>query len=212
MATMRQLFFLRHASTHSRAMYDEGWWKEEDKVCGDLQEAELRYCHPENFNSIIWVLWHMARCEDVAVNTVLRNQPEVLDQGNWLEQLGVDTRHIGTGATRDEVVAFSRQVDIAALRAYRAAVGRETRSWVETLDFDTLDGEVGVEASFRAQERGAFCEAGLWVPRRWAEASWSRHEFLWWLAIDHNWFHIGDIWVVRSILASEANIALAMSK
>src|SRR5688572_12827791 len=126
MANMQRLFFMRHGSTHSRAMNDEGGWKEEDKVCGDLQEAELRYCPPENFNSITWLLWHMARCEDVAVNTALRNQPEVLDRGNWLARLGVDTRHIGTEATRDEVVGFSQQVDISALRAYRAAVGIET--------------------------------------------------------------------------------------
>lgn len=39
----------------------------------------------------------------------------------------------------DEVETFSQRVDLAALRAYRGAVGQATRAWVSELDSSTLD-------------------------------------------------------------------------
>lgn len=60
----------------------------------------------------------MARCEDVAVNTLLRGGEEVLDRDAWLPRLGITSRHIGTGATVAEVAAISQTIDLAALRAY----------------------------------------------------------------------------------------------
>jgi hypothetical protein len=78
-------------------------------------------------NSIAWLLWHMTRFEDVVVNTVLREAPQVLDHGGWAERMGIEAPLLGTGSGDDEVASFSARVDPSAVRACRAAVGGQTR-------------------------------------------------------------------------------------
>jgi hypothetical protein len=196
----RQIFLDRHAAVHSRAMDPAGWWKEEDSIWAGLDDHQLR-CRPTpGHNTLAWVLWHMARCEDVAVNTVIRGGVEVLDRNGWLPKLGIHSRHIGTGATTAEVDAISQTVNLEALRAYRAAVGRETRTWASSLDFDTLDRLISADEAQRAIEKGDFGEQGAWVGPYWAKVAWTHASFLFWLAVEHNWYHTGEIWVLRSLL------------
>jgi hypothetical protein len=197
---IRDIFLARHAAVHSRTMYPEGWWKEEDTIWSDLTADELRVRPRPEHNSIAWLLWHMARCEDVAVNTMLRNTPEVLDTGGWLGQLGISSRHIGTGARSEEVDQISRTIELDALRTYRAAVGRTTRAWATMLDTDELSSTISASDVERAIERGAFGSQAAWVGDHWAGRGWQRGEFLFWLAIEHNWLHIGHIWVIRGLL------------
>ena len=196
----RQIFLDRHACVHSHAMNADGWWKEEDTVWANLGDSQLRGRPTPAHNSIAWVLWHMARCEDVAVNTTIRGGDEVLDHDEWLPKLGISSRHIGTGATKTEVDAISQTVNLDALRAYRAAVGRATETWASTLDFATLDKLVSADEAQRAIEKGNLGEHGAWVGPYWAKVVWTHGSFLFWLAVEHNWYHIGEIWVIRSLL------------
>lgn len=198
---MRRIFLERHACVHSEATHKEGWWHEEDNFCSGLSESDLRRRPLENHNSIAWLLWHLARCEDVAVNTVIRDTHEVLDRDHWLHQLNIDSRHIGTGATKAEVEGISQAVNLPALRAYRAAVGRETRAWASTLEFDSLDKRVTAAAAKRANDKGDLGEQAQWVESYWADKDWTQVDFLFWLAIEHNWFHIGQIWLLRVLLS-----------
>src|SRR5262249_61442793 len=55
----------------------------------------------------------MARTEDAAVNLVVANGRQVLDDA-WVRRLGVDWRHIGSGMTDDEVSELGRRADVAA--------------------------------------------------------------------------------------------------
>jgi hypothetical protein len=196
----REIFLTRHAGIHSRLVSPEGWWKVEDTVWSDLPSDALRRRPTPDHNTIAWLVWHMARCEDVAINTTLRDVPEVLDRDGWLAELGIASRHIGTGATPEEVASISQMIDLEALRAYRAAVGRETRQWVSEVDLITLDGVVTAMDARRAAERGAFGEHAAWVEEHWAARSCRRGDFLFWLAIEHNWFHLGEIWVIHNLL------------
>ena len=123
----------------------------------------------------------------------------------WPARLGFTSRHIGTGATFAEVDAISQAVDLAALRSYRAAVGRATRAWVSTLDFDTSDKLVSVGEAQRAIDKADFGEQGAWVGPHWGKLSWTHGSFLFWLAIEHNWFHVGEIWVIRGLLNQPGN-------
>ncbi len=190
---------------HSTSVTPSGWeWKMEDSVCAGLTDAQLRCCPQDNLNSIAWLLWHMARCEDVAVNTVLRGEQEVLDRDNWLLQVGSGTRHIGTEDTSEEVRKLSARVDLTALRAYRAAVGHETRGWLSALDFTTLEGVVTLDDVERARKRGAVSERATWVLEYW-ERNVARTTLLSWLAVGHNYFHMGEARVIRGLLLDQAS-------
>jgi hypothetical protein len=198
----KNIFLERHACTHSRAVSAEGWWKEEDTIWSVLSDEELRTCPEGRFNSIVWLLWHMARCEDVAVNAMLRQDQEVLDQGSWLPRLGITTRHIGTGATMAEVIEFSQQVNLEALRAYRAAVGRATRHWIQTVPSALLEGCLDRTMVDTVLARGDLGENARWVADYWVKKEWTKVGFLNWLAVEQHWFHIGEAWVTRNLLRS----------
>jgi hypothetical protein len=197
-----KLLLDNHAWVHSRPVTPDGMRSIEDELCEGLTEQQLRQCPRHTHNSIAWLLWHMARYEDVAVNSVLRGVTEVLDRDNWLARLGLDRRQAGTEDTPEDVKLLSEQIDIGGLRAYRAAVGQETRTWLVNLNFQTLDALVTREDVGRAVDRGTFGERAAWVIEYW-EQGWSRGEFLSWLLAGHNFIHLGEARVTRSLVLLE---------
>jgi hypothetical protein len=52
-----------------------------------LGDAQMRL-RPPGLNSIAWLGWHMARCED-ALSLVLVGRPQVLDEEDWLSPLNL---------------------------------------------------------------------------------------------------------------------------
>src|SRR5439155_25102047 len=123
-----------HAHLHAAATSGSGGLSMEDNLCQGLTADQLR-ARPLGLNSIAWLLWHVTRFEDVVVNVVLQDQPDILEREGWAARLGVDTRQIGTGSSDEEATDFSQRVDPAAVRAYRAAVGRATRAWAAAADW-----------------------------------------------------------------------------
>src|SRR5262249_31533765 len=106
----------------------------------DLDEGRWR-ARPHGLNSIAWLVWHMARAEDAGVNRIGAEQPQVLDEQNWLGRLGIERRDAGRGMASAEVDALSERIDVEALRAYWRAVTARTRQVVGGLapeDLDTL--------------------------------------------------------------------------
>ena len=70
--------------------------------------------------------------------------------------MNVPWRTIGTGMTEGEVAELTRRADVDAVRAYRSAVGRQTREVVSALRPDAWDEIVGLADTARAAAAGAF--------------------------------------------------------
>jgi hypothetical protein len=158
-----------HAHTHALTYAPFEITGVEIRLCEGLSDAQLRHCPEGRHNSIAWLLWHMARCEDVMVNTILRGVTEVLDEG-WLPRLCVSTRHIGTDDTMADVETFSQEVDVQALRAYRLAVAQSTHTWFATVEWSSLQPILKREAAERAVQRGALRPEAMWVFEELGEA------------------------------------------
>jgi hypothetical protein len=192
----KDLFLRQQAHLHTASVSGEHGPSLEDSLCDGLTPGQMRE-RPDGLNSIVWLLWHMTRFEDVVVNTVLRGKPEVLD-GAWLARLGIDTRLIGTGSTDDEVADFSTKVDPLLVREYRAAVGLRTRRWAEReARWDDLASVPDVAA------RLAAAPTALDDRAEWVRALWSRRTGLGLLAlpvIGHGYIHIGEARVTRARL------------
>ncbi len=98
-----------------------------DPAIGRLTESQMRGRPQPGVNSVAWLLWHMARVEDVGVNRFVVDRAQVLDDG-WLGRLGVARRDVGTGMSDAEVDDLSARIDLEALRGYWDAVTRPERS------------------------------------------------------------------------------------
>ncbi len=147
-------------------------------------------------NSLVWILWHIARTEDAAVNAVVAGFDQVLDD-EWVHRMTVPWRIIGTGMTDDEVTHLTARADVAAVRAYRSAVGLRTRAVVQALRPDAWDEIVGAEDIKRAAVAGAFrdlVEGGEYPWRGWTRADQLASS-----ALRHNAAHIGEAITIRGL-------------
>jgi DinB superfamily len=193
-------FFLgQHAATHASDVYD-GRPSRFDRVLADLSEAQLRVRPAAGVNSLVWLLWHMARTEDVAVNLIVAARAQVFD-GAWARRMNVERADMGTGMTDAEVAALSTAADVAGVQAYRSAVGRRTREGAGALAPAGWDEVLGLEDTTRAAAVGAFGPNDLWIPGV-GHPPWQGHtrgDQLGGTAIRHNAGHIGEAVTVRGL-------------
>ena len=89
-------FLIEHGGLHAAEV--AGGTPYVDRVFVGLTDDQMRARPGKGLNSLVWLLWHMARTEDVAVNLVVAGRPQVLDD-DWLRRLNVPWRTIGTGPT-----------------------------------------------------------------------------------------------------------------
>ncbi|MCU1502156.1 MAG: hypothetical protein JWM12_1510 [Ilumatobacteraceae bacterium] len=186
------LFYRQHAGVHSREMAVGGGVTYQDLVLGGLDEAQLRLRPANELNSLAWLVWHMTRCEDVAINVAIADQPQVLDDG-WPDKLGISRVDIGTGMTPSEVAELSEQINVDALISYRHAVGRRTREVIDAVTDAEIERPVDGDRYRRAAVLGD--HAG-WVAELWSP--WRGTDFLF-LATGHNYQHWGEAITVRSL-------------
>ena len=125
-------FFLEH---HHRIYFEPGGIP--TQISG-LSEKQLRSCQ-YNLNSVAWILWHLARCEDVAINRIIFDSQQVLDTVNYSTKLNVVRRDIGTSMTYIEVIELSNQIDLNFLFKYTNAVATKTQKIIRKLTLAQLD-------------------------------------------------------------------------
>ena len=193
-----RLFLSQHAMVHSAVMAQSGAWSFEDEVLDGLAEKEMRTRPAGQSNSIAWLLWHMARIEDVTMNVLVAGQPQVLDELAWLSQLHLKRRDVGTSMNETEVADFSDQVDLPALRRYRVAVGRRTREIVTLLSPAELRERIDPTNVRRLLAEGALAEAAYGLAQAWG--GWRKAGLLAMPATRHNFTHLNEARRIRQKL------------
>jgi hypothetical protein len=150
----RELFLGQHSFMHSAAVTGNKA-SSADRTFGGLSDEQMRVRPRDDLNSLAWLMWHIARSEDIFVNPVLQGRAQVFDD-SWARRLGVARPDLGTGMKSPEVSELTRQIDLTALRDYRDAVGRRTREVVEAFRPEDWEGAVDAAAVERAAAEGAF--------------------------------------------------------
>ena len=187
----RDLFLAQHAAMHSAAVGGNPASAAE-RTFGGLTEDQMRVRPRADLNSIAWLMWHIARAEDIMLNPVLNDRPQVLDDA-WLKRLNIARRDFGIGMTSDEVTALTQQIDVGALREYRDAVGKRTRELVGAYKDPDWTGTIEAAALEKAASQGAF---GAGVVK--AFTGRPRTPVLSGLALFHPSSHMGEAVTVRS--------------
>jgi hypothetical protein len=191
---IRELFLDQHAAVHSAAVGGNKMSSSERTFTG-LTDEQMRVRPREDLNSLAWLMWHIARAEDVFVNQLLAESSPVWE-GAWARRVGVSRPDFGIGMSSLEVTELTRQVDVGALREYRDAVGSRTREVVSAFVDADWTGTVTPEAVERAAAGGVFgprTEAlSKGIPGR------PRAAMLSMIALLHSVGHMGEAATVRS--------------
>lgn len=191
---VRDLFLDQHAAMHSAAVGGNKMSAAERAFAG-LTDEQMRMRPREDLNSLAWLMWHIARAEDIIVNTVLAGRSQVFDEAR-MRQLGITRRDFGIGMTSPEVTELTRQIDLGALREYRDAVGLRTREVVGGFTPQDWEGSVAVETVERAAAEGAFGARTAAVVK--AFPGRPRTAVLSGIALFHPAAHMGEAATVRT--------------
>jgi hypothetical protein len=138
----RTYFLALHAHAHGDATFPTS----PGAQILQISQPEFLRAKLPGFNSIAWLIWHVARGEDWGINAMVRGEEQVLHRESWGDRLGIERLDWGFGMSDADVTELSQSLDLDALRGYFDAVGAATRSFMETFDFDDLDAPLDVEA------------------------------------------------------------------
>jgi uncharacterized damage-inducible protein DinB len=150
----RDMFLQQHSVVHTAAVGGNKVSAAE-RTLANLSDEQMRVRPREDLNSIAWLVWHIARAEDIIVGRVLAGRPQVFDDA-WMKRLGITRRDFGIGMSSAEVGELTRQIDVGALREYRDAVGLRTREIVGGFKDQDWQGEILAAAMEQAGAEGAF--------------------------------------------------------
>ena len=184
-------FFLMH---HSRLYFQPGGIQSRIE---NLDEDQIR-CSPYGMNSIVWLLWHIVRCEDVGINRFVANSPQVIDQNNWYERLNLKRRDIGTGMNYEEVIELSNSIEINALKEYLTAVAINTQELIKNLDCNELNNYPDPKyVRDVLNNEGVINENSKWVEEHYINKT--RGWFLGHLGLTHAKGHLSQILIIRKL-------------
>jgi hypothetical protein len=198
-----ELFLRQHALMHSAKMAKTETWSFEDQVVDDLAEEQIRHIPRNGDHSIAWLLWHMARIEDVAMNILVAGSSQVLHQNSWLRRMKVSVRDTGNAMNEKIVAQLSATIDIKALRAYRLAVGRRTREIAKPLEPNELRQKVDPRRLQQALAEGAVVEAASGLIDYWGRRTIAG--LLLMPATRHNIVHWNEALRIKQRLSSQKN-------
>jgi hypothetical protein len=144
-------------------------------------------------SSIAHLLLHMARHQDLATTTVIRNHPPLFDAHR--AALGFDDARPSTGLAEREDRAVTRAVHLGPLLAYVDAVFTATRTWMD--DVGTMALDTTPDTSRRLVDKAGLAVDDVdWLHRMWSDKP------VWWLVqwpiIGHGHAHVGEAISVRN--------------
>ncbi len=172
----------------------------------DLTREELVARPLPGVNPIAFLLWHMARSQDWAVNTAILDRPEVIMRQPWTAS-PLAVPGIGTGFELDEAAGSAMRFQLPDLLEYADAVHRDALEWLRTVDEQILEVIPDVAAhdarhaeyqthGFRAEMDGG-PEHDDAVGRSGGLPVWI---FLTSVSITHLHRHLGELDLVKDLL------------
>src|SRR5256885_17097313 len=149
----KDLFLAQHAAVHSAAVGGNKASTAE-RTFGGLTDDQMRARPREDLNSCAWLMWHIARAEDIILNPVIAGRDQVCDAA-WLKRLNIDRKDFGIGMPKADVADLTQKIDVAALREYRDAVGKRTREIIGAFKDADWAGNIEEAALERVASQGA---------------------------------------------------------
>ncbi len=127
----KDLFLQIHAKLHPSVVSDTDRNEVDNLLC-DLKQNEYAVMPTSKDETIAWVLWHIARIEDLTMNILVAREEQVFNQ-DWREQLNSRIADTGNALTDDEIMELSRTINTEQLICYRNAVAHKTRDIIRSL-------------------------------------------------------------------------------
>jgi len=110
-----------------------------------LTQEEVAWSLGPECNSIAFILWHIARVEDIFVRRHCQRKEELYEAEGWWEKLGTPARETGYGYRESGYGYTVEQLQawpvpkLETLRGYADSVRNHTLAFLERLSSEKLD-------------------------------------------------------------------------
>lgn len=200
-----EIFLDQHAMVHSAKMTESKLWSFEDEVLNEMTEAEMRCIPPKCEHSIAWILFHLARIEDITMNLLVAGTPQLFVRDHWSDRLNVTILHSANSMDGKSIATLSAQVDIDALRAYRQSVGRRTREIVRKLKPEEVKQKADPLRLQKVVNEGALLPEAIGILNYWSKRTIAG--LLLMPPTRHNFLHLNEALRIkqRMFTAKQAN-------
>ncbi|MBR3108116.1 MAG: phage head-tail adapter protein [Clostridia bacterium] len=137
----------------------------------DADFSKMPFPNAEGYHSktVAYSIWHIMRIEDIVVNTLIRNQEEVLFAGDYQKKTSSPIITTGNELVKEQIDAFSEKLNIGALYDYAEAVKENTDKWLRSLRYEELKQRFSDEDKERIRSLGVVSpdERAAWLIDYW---------------------------------------------
>jgi hypothetical protein len=114
------------------------------QLADDLTDHELVTRILPNTNLLAFDLWHVARTQDWSLETLVRGEPELIDEPRWQGRGRLATPGVGVGLSETQADELARSVMLADVLAYADIVHQAILVWLRSIPDDELSREPDV--------------------------------------------------------------------
>ncbi len=105
----------------------------EDELWEGLDENTFRTSQNQKGRTIAYGIWHCTRIEDITMNLLVAGDKQIFNREKWQEKINSNITDTGNAMSEDDIMEFSKNINMEELKNYRIEVGRRTRDIVENL-------------------------------------------------------------------------------
>ena len=192
-------FMIQHAMVHSKKVSRMDVWSFEDELWQGLTESAFRAIPPNSEHSIAWMLFHIARIEDITMNLLIAGTPQLYLKDGWAKKLKSTIPHSANKMDDESVVQLSTALDMQALRMYRIAVGQRTRAIVKKIRVEEFDQKVNPKRLQKVLAEGAVTPEAMEIVNYWGSRTIAG--LLLMPATRHNLLHLNEALRVKQKLS-----------
>ncbi len=141
-----------------------------DALFKDLKQNEYAVMSSPKAETIAWAVWHLARIEDITMNLLVNNGPQVFNAA-WQDRMQISLIDTGNAMTDTEIIEFSKQINPPELLNYRDAVGIKSRDIVRHLTADDMKRKISPDGVKRILNEGGVTEQAdsIWLLDFWGK-------------------------------------------
>ena len=107
-------------------------------IASDLTPDELTTRALPRTNLLAFDLWHVARTQDWALQTLVRGAPELIDEPRWQGRGRLVTHGIGVGLSEEQADELARNLKLADILEYADAAHHAILAWLGSTSDEEL--------------------------------------------------------------------------
>ena len=143
---------------------------EVDKLFKDLNKNEYSIMPTKKDETIAWVLWHIARIEDLTTNILIAKEEQIFNQ-EWQSRLNVSISDTGNALDDDEIMILSKNINVDELIYYRNTVSKNTQKIIKNLTNADMKRKVDINDLKRILDAGGLTndKNSIWLFDFWGK-------------------------------------------